>query len=69
MATIELEVSEGAKALFDNYCKRTGKSATSAADNGVVNCIHSEAMDALSRLIHKGVIPAEIVAESGEAVK
>ena len=69
MATIELEVTEGAKTLFDNYCKRTGKTAASAANNGIVNCIHSEAQDALTRLIHKGVIPAEIIAESGEAVK
>lgn len=69
MATIELEVTEGAKTLFDNYCKRTGRTAASAADNGIINCIHTEAQDALTRLIHKGIIPAEIVVESSEGEK
>lgn len=68
MATIELEVADGAKALFDNYCKRVGKDPAVAANNGLTNCIHSEAQDALTRLIHKGIIPAEIIAESGRAV-
>lgn len=68
MAKIELEVSEGFKQFFDNYCKRVGKDPASAANNGIENCIHAEAQDALARLIKKGTIPAEIVAESGRAV-
>lgn len=63
MAKIELDVPEDHKTLFDAFCKRTGMTPEKAANNGVDNCVHSEAMEALHRLIRKGVIPAEIVAE------
>lgn len=69
MAKIEFEVTDEEKKLFENYCKRTGKEPAVAADNGITNCINSEAIDALTRLISKGIIPAEIVAESGKAVE
>lgn len=68
MAKIELDVTEGQAKLFENYCKRTGKDPAVAADNGITNCIHSEAQDALTRLIHKKIIPAEVLAESTAGV-
>lgn len=64
MAKIELEVTDEAKKLFENYCKRTGATPEQAANHGVENCIQSECFDSLRRLISKGQIPDAVVAES-----